>query len=396
MENPLEYRGKHAACKVFTHVVDEHAVAQIYAFLNHPAFEGCPIRVMPDVHPGKGAVVGFTAPLRQEPLQVIPNVIGLDIGCGVQTLKLEGVDPDKLTSKLPQFDKYLQANVPSGFTSLNRPSKRREWLYKWWFGHGSDWDGYEETIENLAARLGKNPTAIWCQCGTLGGGNHFIEIGRGQDDSLWLTVHSGSRHFGLLVAEFHQKKAVKKVGRKNGLEWLEGEEAQGYLRDMRVAQKFAMLNRLVMLDVLADFFGLKIKNCEIVTSVHNYIGDDDIIRKGAISAYEGESVIIPLNMRDGTVFGTGKGNADWNFSAPHGAGRKLPRGEAKQSIPVAEFKRVMAEAGVWSSCVNQSTVDEAPQAYKDAEGILSYVADTVEITNRLRPVYNFKAGSERE
>ena len=325
------------------------------------------------------------------------SVIGVDIGCGVQSLRLgdrsskerkvSGID-----SVLPEFDKYLRAQVPAGFSSRAKPSKRREWLYKWWFGQGSDWDGFEEDVENLSARVGSRASKVWCECGSLGGGNHFIEIGRGQEDDLWLTVHSGSRHFGLLVAEFHQKAAVKKLGRKNGLEWLEGEDALGYLRDMRLAQKFATLNRLVMLDVLADFFSVKMKGSDIITSVHNFIGNDNVIRKGAISATLGEQLIIPWNMKDGIVLGTGKGNADWNNSAPHGAGRKMSRGDAKQMIPMAEFKQVMKDSGVWSSCVGQSTLDEAPQAYKDAESVLAHIEDTVEVTNKLKPIYNFKAG----
>lgn len=391
MKDPLEYRGKYASCKVFTHDIGEHDVAQIYDFLNSPVFEGCPIRIMPDVHPGKGSVIGFTSPLGPK---VIPNVIGVDIGCGVMSLKLEGFKPDKVIPLFPEFDKYLRTKVPSGFLSLERPSKRRQWLYQWWFGEGSDWDGFEEAIENLCARVGADTSKVWCSCGSLGGGNHFIEIGKGDDDTLWLTVHSGSRNFGLRVAGFHQKNAVKKMGRKGGLEWLEGEDAQCYLRDMRVAQKFAMLNRLVMLDVLADFFDVKLRNAEIITSVHNYIGADDIIRKGAISATTGEAVVIPWNMRDGMILGVGKGNADWNYSAPHGAGRRMSRSQAKQEIPMADFKASMK--GVWSSCISQSTVDEAPQAYKPSEDVVRYIADTVEVTNRLKPIYNFKAGSERD
>lgn len=392
----LEFQGQYAACKVFTTDIEQHAVAQIYGFLNCEVFDGCRIRIMPDVHAGKGAVIGFTTPINPEPLRIIPNVIGVDIGCGVQSINLTNQNPDKLPSRLAEFDKHLRAKVPSGFSSLDRPSQRRRWLYQWYFGQGSNWDQFEADVENLAVRAGTDPSKVWCQCGSLGGGNHFIEIGKGTDDSLWLTVHSGSRNFGLKVATFHQNKAVQRMGRKGGLEWLEGDEAKMYLRDMRLAQKFAMLNRLVMLDALTDFFDLKMKDVPLVTSVHNFIGDDDIIRKGAISAREGESVIIPFNMAEGIIMGVGKGNPDWNFSAPHGAGRKMSRGDAKRSIPMADYKKVMKDAGVWSSCVNQGTLDEAPQAYKSVDGVLAFVKDTVEITNRLKPIYNFKAGGERE
>jgi len=396
MENPLEYQGQYTGCKVFTNDIEQHAVAQIYDFLNSPAFAGCQIRIMPDVHAGKGAVVGFTSPLSDK---VIPNVVGVDIGCGVQAMRLGGTESKshkigKIESILPEFDRYLRKNVPSGFSSLERPSKRREWLYKLWFSRGSDWEGFEKDVGNLAQRVGSDISKVWCQPGSLGGGNHFIEIGRGLDEALWLIVHSGSRNFGLKIAEFHQKKAVASMGRKNGLEWLEGDDAQSYLRDMRIAQKFAMLSRLVMMDVLADFFDVKIRDAEIVTSVHNFIGDDDIIRKGAISAKLGETVIIPWNMRDGVVIGKGKGNPDWNNSAPHGAGRKMSRSQAKRELGVTEFKQVMADSGVWSSCIGQGTLDESPMAYKDSVDVASYIGDTVEVVDKLKPIYNFKAGGE--
>ena len=399
MTDFLEYRGQYTSCKVYTDFVEESAVSQIYGFLNCLVFEGSPIRIMPDVHAGKGAVIGFTAPIIQSPLRVIPNVIGVDIGCGVQAIKLgdhtsANHKVGKITSILPEFDKYLRKHVPAGFNGLDRPSKRRQWLYQWYFGKGSDWDGFESDMENLTKRVNTDLARVWCSCGSLGGGNHFVEIGKGEDQSLWLIVHSGSRNLGLQVAGFHQKKAVEIMGKKGGLEWLEGENAQGYLRDMRLAQKYAMLNRLVMLDVLADFFDLKLRDVELVTSVHNYIGADDIIRKGAISAREGEQVIIPWNMRDGVIIGTGKGNEDWNFSAPHGAGRVMSRGEAKRTIPMADFKKTMDDSGVWTSCVSQGTLDESPMVYKDSETVKSFIADTVAVTNNLKPIYNFKAGGE--
>lgn len=387
-------QGGKATAIVYGDYPDASETGQLYALLDSPAHEGCAIRIMPDHHAGKGCLIGFTSPLNPEKLMVIPNLVGVDIGCGVQSIHLTDFIPAKVVSKLPEFDKYLRSHVPAGFASLERPSKRRQWLYQWYFG---DWDTFVEEVESLSKRIGTDASKVWCQCGSLGGGNHFVEIGQGTDDTLWLTVHSGSRNFGLRVAEFHQKNAVKKMGRRNGLEWLEGAEAEMYLRDMRLAQKFAMLNRLVMLDVLADFFDLKLRDVKLITSVHNYIDDDDnIIRKGAISATLNEPLVIPWNMADGILLGRGKGNADWNNSAPHGAGRKMSRSEAKRSIPMADFKKVMKDAGVWSSCVGQGTIDEAPQAYKDADAVLAYVADTVEIVNKLKPIYNFKASSERD
>lgn len=395
--NPLEYRGQFASCKVFTEDVEPSAVQQIYGFLNCEAFDGCQIRIMPDVHMGKGACVGFTSPLSPK---IIPNVIGVDIGCGVQAVRLgdgesKNYKVSKITSVLPEFDKYLRAHVPAGFNSRDRPSARRERVYVTGGIHKSmPWDDFHEAVEELSVRVGTTPNKTWCAAGTLGGGNHFLEIGRGEDGSLWLIVHSGSRNFGLRVAEFHQKKAVDRMGRKGGLEWLEGDDAIAYLRDMRVAQRFAMLNRLLMLDVLVEFFDLKLRDVELITSVHNFIGDDNIIRKGAISATDHESLIIPWNMRDGVIIGVGKGNADWNFSAPHGAGRRLSRGDAKRTLSMSEFKRTMKDAGIWTSCVSHDTLDEAPAAYKPYETILECIGDTVDVTKTLKPIYNFKASKE--
>lgn len=386
--------GGKATAIVYGDYPDASETGQIYALLDSPAHKGCAIRIMPDHHAGKGCVIGFTSPLNMEKLMIIPALVGVDIGCGVQSINLKGFLPAKVVSRLPEFDKYLRKNVPAGFNGLDRPSKRREWLYKWWNGHGSDWDSFEADLENLAARVGTDAGKVWCSCGSLGGGNHFVEIGQGTDDALWLTVHSGSRNFGLRVAEFHQKNAVKRMGRRNGLEWLKGDEAASYLRDMRLAQKFAMLNRLVMLDVLADFYDLKLRDVEMITSVHNYIGDDGIIRKGAISANLDESVIIPWNMQSGLILGKGLGNPDWNNSAPHGAGRTMSRSAAKQTLSMDDFRKGMQDAGVWSSCVSKDTLDEAPMAYKDPASIEAYIASTVEIVNRLRPIYNFKAGKD--
>lgn len=381
----LELRGQFASCRVFADHVEQTAIAQIYGFLNCPVFEGAQIRVMPDVHAGAGAVIGFTATLGD---RVVPNVIGVDIGCGVQAVPVDDV------SDFAAFDAHLRATVPSGFAAREAVHPNLVALYARWFARAS-WDAFVADVDRLAAKIGTDPAHTWRSLGTLGGGNHFVELDRDEAGRTFLVVHSGSRHFGLRVATHHQKKAIARMGKRGGLEWLEGDDAAEYLADMRVAQRFAMLNRLAMLDALLGFWGgAELRPDDVVTSVHNFIGDDGVIRKGAISAKAGEAVIIPWNMRDGLVLGVGRGNPDWNASAPHGAGRCMGRGEAKRTLRLDDFAATMRDAGVWSSCVGRDTIDEAPAAYKPAGEVEAALAETVEVRARLRPVYNFKAGGE--
>lgn len=383
--NPMEYRGKHAVCKVYTERLDENVIQQIHGFLESPVFDGVPIRIMPDVHAGKGAVIGFTAPLGDK---VIPNVIGVDIGCGVSAVPLK---VSKGEIDFGSFDVHLRESVPAGFKIRKAMNPELPDLYKRWVDPRKPWSDFKQGIEDLSRKIGDDVGRTWLSCGTLGGGNHFIEIGRDEDThELWLVVHSGSRHFGLAVAQHHQRKASDKRGKQGELAWLGGEDAQEYLRDMRLAQKFAHLNRVSMLDALVGFFDQGLDG--FVQSVHNFIGDDDMIRKGAISAHEGERVIIPWNMRDGMILGVGKGNPEWNHSAPHGAGRKMSRSAARKRLDVKQFEKTMKDAGVWTSCVGKATLDEAPGAYKEPGDILDFLAETIDVSARLKPVYNFKAG----
>ena len=386
----LEYQGAATSCKVFTDSIEAEAVQQIYGFLNCPAFEGSQIRIMPDVHAGAGAVIGFTANLTDK---VIPNVIGVDLGCGVLAYRLENP-----IMYFQQFDKYLRANVPSGFSLRETEYPGIKPLFLTHFGgpHGiraAEWETFQKDVNTLAVKIGAETGKVWRALGTLGGGNHFIEVDRDEEGRhLWLVIHSGSRNFGLRVATYHQKKAEARMGPRGGLAWLEGEEAQEYLQDMRLAQTYAKLNRLIMLEALVGL--VTYSHDTVVESVHNFIGDDNVIRKGAISAKAGERVIIPWNMRDGLVLGVGKGNSDWNNSAPHGAGRKMGRGAAKRTLSLEDFEQTMKDAGVWSSCIGKETLDEAPAAYKDCGEVEACLGDTVEVTARLKPVYNFKAGKE--
>ena len=379
--DPLVFRGEYADCKVFAPEVEQSAITRIMSFLNCLVFAGVQIRIMPDVHEGKGAVIGFTAPLNTRNLQVIPNVIGVDVGCGVSGMRL-WVKNAKTADKamFADFDTWLRAEVPSGPAHRPSPYKDVRKVFLNMMGHESQWDEFESEIARVGKKVAQSPAQVLSQIGTLGGGNHFIELDLDLSGNVWVVVHSGSRNFGKRVAEYHQAKACEERGfsKTNELAWLEGGSAQEYLRDMRVAQQMAWLNRLVMLDALVRYTGDRVwdRKDSIVTSVHNFIGPDDVIRKGAISAHEGEKIILPLSSAAGLLVGVGKGNADWNNSAPHGAGRCKSRGDAKRDISMHAYERVMEEAGVWSSCICEATLDEAPQAYKDPLVIEACIEDT--------------------
>lgn len=402
----IELAGKYTDCKIFSNNVEKTAISQVYGFLNHPAFEGKKARFMPDIHAGSGAVIGTTVELGDK---VIPNVVGVDIGCGMLSIKLslKEIDYGKL-------DGFVRASIPHGFGMNDKKQDMGAVL--------------EEQIISICKEIGIDNDRALKSVGSLGGGNHFIEIGRDQEDCLWLTIHSGSRNFGLQVAKHHQKIAenyslasvseedlksgieiIKKTKKgkqiqieieklknrskvrehkRTGLEYLEGELSEKYLYHMEVAQKYAVTNRTIMANRILQFLGAKA--LEVIQSTHNYIDfNDNIIRKGAISAHEGQTVVIPWNMRDGLIIGKGKGNTDWNCSAPHGAGRVMSRSQAKRDVNMQEFKDSMK--GVYTSCVSESTIDESPMAYKPHEEIEFYLSETVEILHRVKPEYNFKA-----
>jgi len=248
---------------------------------------------------------------------------------------------------------------------------------------------FENDVKEVCKRTEQDLGRVKCSIGSLGGGNHYHEIGEDGDGDKWLFIHSGSRNFGLKIATYHQRKAnALHHNRKDGLSYIEGEDAKEYYRDMKVAQEYADNNRLTMGEIILDKMNLSYN--DTICSVHNYIDfKDNVVRKGAISAHKNEMVIIPFNMRDGSVIGVGKGNDDWNNSAPHGAGRVMSRRKAKENIALKEFEESMN--GIWTSCVSKATLDEAPMAYKKADHIIKYLEPTVEIKHRLIPVYNFKA-----
>lgn len=391
-----EILGGKTSAVIYGNYPDAEELKQIYAMLESDAFAGAKVRIMPDHHAGKGCVVGFTMPLDLANLKVVPNLVGVDIGCGVQAVQLPSSAIFSNKSDFEAFDQHLRATVPAGFNDRDVPHPDLEAIWGQYIKPDlrQSWVDFKGAINALVAKIGADESKVWRSCGTLGGGNHFIEIDKATDGSKFLTVHSGSRNFGLKVAGYHQRIAAK--GSRNELSYLEGEEAASYLQDMQLAQRFALLSRYTMLHCLLDYFGLRLHEKALlprVLSIHNFIGEDDrTVRKGAISAKNGETVLIPWNMEDGIIIGRGKGNPDWNNSAPHGSGRQMSRGQAKKRLTVEDFQKGMEDANVWSSCVGKDTLDEAKGAYKPTAEIIAAIGDTVEILLQLKPIYNFKAG----
>jgi len=380
----FELVGKYASAKVYVDKLEESAIAQLQALLNLAAFEGATIRIMPDAHAGAGCVIGFTC-LMAKPI-VVPNLIGVDINCGVLSYCI--LPNGELL--LPSLDRVIRETVPSGFNAHKRiPLATRQYLDRN--------PRFVKQLKDTCSAIDYNYEKAIGSLGTLGGGNHFIELGKSPTTNhLWLTVHTGSRNFGLCVCKHYQQLAVKTHGKLGGLEWLEGTERDNYIRDMGTAQEFASANRNLILNSITDSTHL-IKDGGVsvtgfVESVHNYMDTtigNGLIRKGAISAKEGEAVIIPWNMKDGLVIGIGKGNTDWNNSAPHGAGRALARNVAKKTLDIQKYKEAMK--GVYSTCVTKATIDESPQAYKDPKIIEAQLTDTIEVLDRVPSIYNFKA-----
>ena len=424
----MELKGKYATAIVHTDLAENSAISQIITLLNQPMSKNAHVRVMPDVHAGAGCVIGYTAKLTDK---IVPNLIGVDIGCGVVSYKLGKTA--FIGEKFDKLDKFIKDNIPSGRNTRNDKFdfNAMEKIYNQLWRNGIKFSLLLPEVERVIKQTGQSRDYVWNSLGTLGGGNHFIEVDRDDDNNLWLTVHSGSRNFGLKVAQHHQKLAKnsshnsytaneiekikdKYIGQKNrhhliqkeinelrskkpkiptGLESLSGEDAKSYLKDMNIAQLYASLNRAIMgYIIITKFYKLDFFQIARIESVHNYINfEDKIVRKGAISAQDSEAVVIPLNMADGVIVGYGKGNEEWNFSAPHGAGRTMSRSKAKENISLEDFKKIMKKKGVWTSTANKHTLDEAPQAYKKAEHIIQYLKDSVDIEVQMKPVYNFKS-----
>ena len=355
-----------ADVKIFASHVEQSCLDQIQEVANCEAFMGARIRIMPDCHSGKGCVIGFTADYMSN---AVPNLVGVDIGCGMYVRKLA----DKITD-FEKFDKAVREVVPMGFEVNDR----------YMFSLSDDYDF-------LCFSKLKNKGRIEQSLGTLGGGNHFIEVDEAQDGSQYLVIHTGSRNLGLQVCNIYQRLAEKRCADKGlkDLAYLCYEDKDHYLHDMKQAQKFARANRERIADAIAGKFGLQFDKSMSWHTVHNYIDDYGTVRKGAISALTHEWVIIPLNMRDGCIIGSGKGNTDWNCSAPHRAGRVMSRHEAFKELDVEKFKQQME--GIYSTSVCKETIDEAPDTYKRAVDIIPWLRHTVDIKDVLIPKYNAKA-----
>ena len=391
--------------KIFTDNIDEKAFEQINLLLEQDAFKDSKIRIMPDVHAGKGCVIGFTGDLGTK---VIPNIVGVDIGCGMFCANL-----GKIKIDFKKLDDFINNCIPSGM-NVNE----------------NKLVDFDLTKLYCYSKI-KNHEWIENSIGSLGGGNHFIEVDISDDGDYYLVIHSGSRNLGVRVANYYQDfanqvcnyelleyknkkdeilRTYKELGREKEIQkalddlkneflenknkipyelaYLEGLERENYLHDMKLCQEFAVINRYTIAKTISNYMGFNIDN--YFESVHNYISfEDNIVRKGAISAKKGEQVIIPINMRDGCIIGIGKGNCDWNNSGPHGAGRIMSRIEAKQLIDLSEYKKTMEN--IYTTSVNEQTKDEAPFVYKKIDEILNHIVPTVEVTKIIKPVYNFKA-----
>lgn len=399
----IELQGKYATAKVFTDVVDNESISQVINLLNQPYIEGSRVRMMPDIHTGAGCTIGTTMTIKDK---ICPNLVGVDIGCGMETVRIKEthIEPQKL-------DKVIRSGVPSGFEIRKKAHRFAE----------------DIDLSELYCAKKVNLDRAYNSIGTLGGGNHFIEANQDEDGNIYIVVHSGSRHLGLEIANFYQEAAykaltsyskeeieakvaeLKAAGRQKEIQsvlkqlktkhspvpkplaYVEGELFEAYLHDMWIAQRFANLNRQAMMDTIVKDMGFHV--VEQFTTIHNYIDVENmILRKGAVSAQAGEKLLIPINMRDGSLICVGKGNGDWNYSAPHGAGRLMSRSAAKQTFTVSEFKKEMD--GIYTTSVGRSTLDECPMAYKNMADIVDNIEPTVTIEAVIKPIYNFKAGDE--
>lgn len=398
----IELQGKYAEAKIFTNIVDNESISQVIELLNQPYISGSRVRMMPDIHAGAGCTIGTTMTISDK---ICPNLVGVDIGCGMYAVNLGQAEID-----LEQMDAAAHF-IPSGMNV---------------------WEGRKEHFDLLELRCYrelKDSKRLERSLGTLGSGNHFIEIDQSIDGTKFLVIHSGSRNLGKQVAEYYQRLAIdlnkgkeeyfakrdaliaeyKATGRRTEIQaalkelrwnahettlpeslcFVYGQYLENYLHDVKICQRFACRSRELMAEIILQQLGLEA--VEAFHTIHNYIDTDEmILRKGAIAAHKGEKVLIPINMRDGSLICTGKGNEDWNFSAPHGAGRLMSRREAKETFTVSEFKKQMN--GIYTTSVGQSTLDECPMAYKSMNDIINNISPTVSIDSIIKPIYNFKAG----
>ena len=398
----IEIRGKYNEARIFTDVADSASIAQVQQLCDQEFAAGSRIRLMPDIHAGAGCTIGTTMTITDK---VVPNLVGVDIGCGMETIRIR-----EKRLELQKLDRLIREKIPSGFSIREKAHRYFSQI---------------NLNELCCARHADLPRAEK-SIGTLGGGNHFIEADRDDEGNLYIVVHSGSRHLGVEVAGYYQEAGYRMLNRaddasaealiarmkaegrrkeiqkelkklKNqkrtsipkALAYVSGELFEQYIHDMKIVQHFAMLNRQAMMDEIVG--GMKLHVEEQFATIHNYIDTDAmILRKGAVSARAGERLLIPINMRDGSLLCVGRGNEDWNCSAPHGAGRLMSRADARQSFTVSEFKKQMA--GIYTTSVSRATLDECPMAYKGMQDILDNIGPTAEVVKIIRPIYNFKAG----
>lgn len=367
-------KGTYNEAKVFTDALEETSRIQIETLCSQPYVQGAKIRMMPDVHAGAGCTIGTTMTISDK---VCPNLVGVDIGCGMETLVIKADSPVSEQFSPERLDTCIRRNIPFG-------RDVRKWEHK-----------FVSEIDLAQIRCKKKDLyKARRSVGTLGGGNHFIECDRDNAGNLYIVVHSGSRHLGLEVAHYYQKMAQAHCAGKgilDELSYVEGQLFEDYINDMKILQKFAELNRKAMIDTIS--VGLRLDQRDVIdqfTTIHNYIDTDEmILRKGSVRALSGEKILIPINMRDGSLVCIGKGNDDWNCSAPHGAGRVMSRKDAKNNLKMEDFKKSME--GIWSSTVCEDTIDEAPMAYKGMDEIVANIEPTAEILAAIKPIYSFKA-----
>jgi len=399
----IEIKGRCNTAVCYTNNLEEKAQQQIRAVCDREEFADCRIRIMPDVHAGKACTIGTTMTIDRF---AVPNLVGVDIGCGMETVELEERHID-----FGRLDEVVRRDIPAGMSVRQSPHPLTR----------------EIDLTELRCRASVSLEHAALSLGTLGGGNHFIEVDRDEDGRLYLVIHSGSRHLGLQTANHYQRlgwKTLQRVsddarqavidrcraeGRARDIEgelaalrqsrplasvvperfaWVEGGNLEDYLHDMALVQRFALLNRQAMVRAILE--GLGLHEADRFTTIHNYIDTEHrILRKGSVSAQKGERLLIPINMRDGALICEGRGNPEWNCSAPHGAGRLMSRSAAQNTLSVEEFRRQME--GVYTTCVSQGTLDESPMAYKGIDAILGQIGPTARVVRRIRPVYNFKA-----
>ena len=397
----IEIKGAFNSAICYTDSLEEFAAEQIKSVCDRPEFEGCRLRIMPDVHAGKGCTIGTTMTIKDK---IVPGMVGVDIGCGMETVELAEREVD-----LAALDALIHTQIPCGREVRDAPHPLSA----------------ELDLTELRCAEHVNLDRARRSIGTLGGGNHFIEVDRSEDGQLFLIIHSGSRHLGIEVAEYYQEEGrralwggaqhqiaqviadLKAQGRfreiqstllelrkehaiqiPKELAYVEGKLFEDYLHDMKLTQRFAVLNRQAMTNVILE--GMGFTEADRFTTIHNYIDTDSmILRKGSVSAKKGEKLLIPINMRDGSLICVGKGNEEWNCSAPHGAGRLMSRKQAFRELSMEEYQEEMS--GIFSTCVLPGTLDESPMAYKSMGEIVRQIGPTAEIVERIKPIYNFKA-----